>query len=160
MGLIDMNKTSKIVEIFTDGGCVPNPGVGGWGAILRYGDNERELSGGEPDTTNNRMELTACIVALESLKRPCDVVITTDSKYVQNGITQWIHNWKLNGWRQKKRSRGAIKNIDLWKRLDDATIPHNVKWEWIKGHSGHVENERCDRLAESAINAQHNILKY
>lgn len=138
------NTESSIVEIFTDGACSGNPGPGGWGAILRYRGVERELSGGDRDTTNNRMELMAAIVALESLKRPVQVVLTTDSVYVKDGITKWIHNWKKKGWKK-------VKNPDLWQRLDTATQPHTIQWQWVKGHAGHVENERCDELARLAL---------
>lgn len=132
------------VKIFTDGGASPNPGPGGWGAILRYKNVEKELSGGEYDTTNNRMELMAAIVALESLKRPCDVSVTTDSQYLKNGITIWITGWK------KKNYKG-VKNSDLWKRLDAVAQKHNIKWRWVRGHCGHPENERCDALATKEI---------
>lgn len=137
------------VEIFTDGACSGNPGPGGWGAILRYGDVEKELSGGETQTTNNRMELMAAIVALEALKRPSDVVVVTDSVYVRDGISKWLRNWKRNGW--KTAAKKAVKNEDLWRRLDAAQAPHAVDWRWIKGHAGHAENERCDELARQAI---------
>jgi len=137
------------VEIFTDGACSGNPGPGGWGALLRYGAAEKELSGGDADTTNNRMELMAAIVALESLKRPSEVRLTTDSVYVRDGITKWLANWKRNGW--KTAAKKPVKNIDLWVRLDEAQAPHRIDWRWIKGHSGHPENERCDELARAAI---------
>ncbi len=137
------------VEIFTDGACSGNPGPGGWGAILRYGDVEKELSGGEAATTNNRMELMAAIAALEALKRPSDVRLTTDSVYVRDGVTKWLFNWKRNGWRTAAKK--PVKNDDLWKRLDAAQAPHSVDWRWIKGHAGHAENERCDALARAAI---------
>lgn len=137
------------VEIFTDGACSGNPGPGGWGAILRYGEVEKELSGGEPETTNNRMELMAAIAALEALKRPSEVTLTTDSVYVRDGITKWLHNWKRNGW--KTAAKKPVKNDDLWRRLDAAQSPHEVDWRWIKGHAGHAENERCDALARGAI---------
>ncbi len=137
------------VEIFTDGACSGNPGPGGWGALLRYGGHERELSGGEPATTNNRMELMAAIAALESLKRPCIVQLTTDSNYVRDGVTKWIHGWKRNGWRTADKK--PVKNIELWQRLDAARAPHDVQWHWVKGHSGHPENERADQLARDAI---------
>jgi len=137
------------VEIFTDGACSGNPGPGGWGALLRYGDVERELSGGEAATTNNRMELMAAIAALEALKRPSVVRLTTDSVYVRDGVTKWLHNWKRNGW--KTAAKKPVKNEDLWKRLDAAQAPHQVDWRWIKGHAGHAENERCDALARAAI---------
>lgn len=137
------------VEIFTDGACSGNPGPGGWGALLRYGDVEKELSGGEAATTNNRMELMAAIAALEALKRPSVVRLTTDSVYVRDGVTKWLHNWKRNGW--KTAAKKPVKNDDLWKRLDAAQAPHQVDWRWIKGHAGHAENERCDALARAAI---------
>ena len=137
------------VEIFTDGACSGNPGPGGWGAILRFGAHERELSGGEPATTNNRMEMMAAIVALESLKRPCTVHLTTDSAYVRDGITKWIRGWKRNGWRTADKK--PVKNMELWQRLDAARTPHDVHWHWVRGHDGHPENERADRLAREAI---------
>ena len=137
------------VEIFTDGACSGNPGPGGWGAILRCGDADKELSGGEEQTTNNRMELMAAIAALEALKRPSTVVLTTDSTYVRDGIAKWINNWKKNGW--KTAAKKPVKNEDLWRRLDAARTPHDVDWRWIKGHTGHAENERCDELARMAI---------
>lgn len=143
--------SKKLVEIFTDGACSGNPGPGGWGAILRYGDKERELSGGEKDTTNNRMELMAAIIALETLKEPCEVSITTDSKYVMDGITKWIFGWKKKNW--KKADNKPVLNADLWQRLDDANARHKVNWKWVKGHAGHAENERCDELARMAIKA-------
>ena len=139
------------IEIYTDGACRGNPGPGGWGAILRYGDREKELSGAEPETTNNRMELTAVIQALEALKRRCDIDITTDSKYVMDGITSWIHNWKKNGW--KNASKKPVMNADLWKKLDALASGHEIRWHWVKGHSGHPENERADELANQAIDA-------
>jgi len=135
---------NNIVEIFTDGACSGNPGKGGWGVILRYQDVEKELSGFEKDTTNNRMELTAAIVSLQHLKRPSQVVLTTDSVYVQKGITEWINNWKLKNWKN-------VKNVDLWQELDKVAQNHNIKWCWVKGHSGHSENERCDELATNEI---------
>ncbi len=133
------------VEIWTDGACSGNPGPGGWGAVLRYGKRERELYGGERRTTNNRMELTAAIEALEALRRPCQVRLTTDSKYLKDGISQWIHNWKRNGWRTAARK--PVKNADLWRRLDQALTGHTVEWHWTKAHAGHPENERADQLA-------------
>jgi len=138
----------KRVEIYTDGGCRPNPGKGGWAAILRYGNREREISGGEANTTNNRMELTAAVRALETLKQPCHVAIHTDSEYLQKGITTWLHNWKRNGW---KRKEGSLKNKDLWQRLDQMVQIHEIEWKWIKGHAGHALNERCDELATEEI---------
>jgi len=140
---------AKIVEIYTDGACSGNPGPGGWGAILRYGATEKELSGGESPTTNNRMELMAAIIALETLKRPSEVAVYTDSQYVKNGVTTWMHGWKKNGWRTADKK--PVKNSDLWQRLDHAAKPHRVSWHWVKGHSGHPENERCDALARAAI---------
>lgn len=139
------------VSIFTDGACSGNPGPGGWGAILRYGDTERELSGGEVATTNNRMELMAAIVALETLKRPCSVDLYTDSQYVRNGITDWIRKWRMNGWRTAAKK--PVKNAELWQRLDAAIARHEVRWHWVKGHAGHPENERADQLAREAIPA-------
>jgi len=137
------------VEIYSDGACRGNPGPGGWGVVLRYGDAEKELWGGEPETTNNRMELTAVIRGLEGLKRKCPVLVVTDSQYVKNGITQWIHNWRRNGW--KTANRKPVKNADLWQQLWDQVENHDVTWEWVKGHSGHPENERADRLANRGI---------
>lgn len=139
---------SKKVTIYTDGGCEPNPGVGGWAAVLLSGDRRKELYGGELDTTNNRMELRAAIEALKSLKRPCSVTLFTDSQYVRLGITQWMTQWKAKGW---KRKTGAIKNIDLWRELDELSQEHEIEWGWVKGHSGIDENERCDELASMAI---------
>jgi ribonuclease HI len=137
------------VEIFTDGACSGNPGPGGWGAILRYKGTEKELSGGEALTTNNRMELMAAIAALEALNRPSSVRLTTDSVYVRDGISKWLHNWKRNGW--KTAAKKPVKNDDLWRRLDAAQAPHTIEWLWIKGHAGHIENERCDELARAAV---------
>jgi len=137
------------VSIYTDGACSGNPGPGGWGVLLVYGDAEKVLSGAEADTTNNRMELRAAIEGLEALKRPCRVTVHTDSQYVKNGITQWLAGWKRNGWRTAGRS--AVKNVDLWQRLDAAAEPHDVKWTWVKGHSGNAGNERADELARAAI---------
>ena len=137
------------VEIFTDGACSGNPGPGGWGAILRVGDRERELSGGDPATTNNRMELMAAIQGLEALKRPCRVRLFTDSIYVRDGVTKWIHGWKKNGWRTADKK--PVKNVELWQRLDAALKPHEVRWHWIKGHAGHAENERADELAREGV---------
>jgi len=140
-----------IVEIFTDGACRGNPGPGGWGAILRYGETERELSGGEAATTNNRMEMTAAIAALEALKRPCRVRLHTDSQYVRDGITRWLPSWKTRNWRTADKK--PVKNIDLWQRLDAAAAPHQVEWIWVRGHAGHPENERADALARAAVPA-------
>ena len=140
-----MNK----VEIFTDGACKGNPGPGGWGAILRYGTTEKEIYGANKNTTNNIMELTAVIESLKNLKKPCELIITTDSKYVKNGITEWIHNWKKNGWRTAAKKE--VKNKELWIELDSLIQIHSISWDWVKGHSGHPENERADLLANVAI---------
>ena len=137
------------VEIFTDGACSGNPGPGGWGAILRAGDKERELCGGEALTTNNRMELLAAIGALEALKRRCAADLFTDSSYLRNGITQWIHSWRRNGWRTADKK--PVKNADLWQRLDALAGQHDITWHWVKGHAGHPENERADELARIAM---------
>ncbi len=139
----------KEVELFTDGACRGNPGPGGWGALLRYDDREKELYGGEKETTNNRMELMAAIMGLESLKERCKVQLTTDSVYVKNGITEWIHNWKARNW--KTANKKPVKNVDLWQRLDLAVAEHDVEWFWVKGHSGHAENERADELANKGV---------
>lgn len=139
----------EAVEIFTDGACRGNPGVGGWGALLQMMGKERELYGGEAHTTNNRMELTAAIRALETLKWPCRVILHTDSKYVQQGISAWIHDWKQRGW--KTAGKKPVKNEDLWRRLDELANMHRVQWIWIKGHAGHDGNERADRLANRGI---------
>jgi ribonuclease HI len=140
---------SPEAEIYTDGACRGNPGRGGWGAVLRYKGHEKTLYGAEPLTTNNRMELMAAIRALESLKRPCRVRLTTDSQYLQKGITEWMANWKRNGW--KTAARKPVKNADLWQRLDTAIVGHEIQWEWVRGHSGHPENELADELANKAI---------
>ena len=140
---------SAEAEIYTDGACRGNPGRGGWGAVLRYKGHEKTLYGAEPLTTNNRMELMAAICALESLKRPCRVRLTTDSQYVQKGITEWMSNWKRNGW--KTAAKKPVKNADLWQRLDAAISGHQIQWEWVRGHSGHPENELADELANRAI---------
>lgn len=137
------------VEIFTDGACRGNPGVGGWGALLRFQGLEKELKGYAPETTNNQMELMAAIQGLEALKRPCTVVLTTDSQYVRQGITEWIHGWKRKNWRNAQGQ--PVKNKELWQRLEAACAPHTVQWQWVKGHSGHRENERVDQLANQAI---------
>lgn len=137
------------VEIFTDGACKGNPGPGGWGALLRFADTEKELYGGERLTTNNRMELTAVIRALEALKRRCKVQLYTDSRYVQQGISQWIHAWKARGWRCADKS--PVKNDDLWRELDALAQKHDIEWKWVRGHSGHVENERADALANRGV---------
>ncbi|MBO9574765.1 MAG: ribonuclease HI [Sphingobium sp.] len=139
------------VELFTDGACKGNPGPGGWGALLRFKDKERELSGGEADTTNNRMELMAAIEGLKALKRPCRVILSTDSSYVKDGITKWIFGWQRNGWRTADKK--PVKNADLWQALLAASAPHQVEWRWVKGHAGHAENERADRLASAAAEA-------
>jgi ribonuclease HI len=139
------------IEIFTDGACSGNPGPGGWGVVLRYGETEKELSGGEAATTNNRMELMAAIMGLESLRRPCRATLWTDSIYVKDGITRWIIDWKRRGW--KTADKKPVKNVDLWQRLEAALEPHEVRWEWVRGHAGHAENERADRLARDAIRA-------
>jgi ribonuclease HI len=138
-----------IVSIHTDGACSGNPGPGGWGAILRFAGHEKELSGAEPHTTNNRMELLAAISALEQLKRPCTVDLHTDSQYLRHGITGWIHGWKRNGWRTADRK--PVKNSDLWQRLDAAIARHQVRWHWVRGHAGDALNERADALARAAI---------
>ena len=140
---------SPPVIIYTDGGCKGNPGPGGWGAILSFGDARKELSGGEAMTTNNRMELTAAIAALESLKRPCTVELHTDSQYLRNGITLWIQGWKAKGW--KTASKEPVKNVDLWMRLDAAVQAHEISWHWVKGHAGNELNERADQLATAAM---------
>ena len=137
------------VEIFTDGACRGNPGPGGWGAILRYGETEKELSDGEAQTTNNRMEMTAAIAALEALKRPCQVRLYTDSQYLRDGIMTWLRGWKARGWRTADKK--PVKNIDLWQRLDAAAAPHQIEWIWVRGHAGHPENERADALARAAV---------
>lgn len=140
---------AKVVEVFTDGACRGNPGPGGWGVVLRYRNTEKELYGSEAHTTNNRMELTAAIEALNALKQPCEVIVTTDSQYVKNGINLWITNWKKRGW--KTADKKPVKNIDLWQRLDELVSRHKVTWHWVKGHSGHPENERADALANTGI---------
>jgi ribonuclease HI len=144
-----MSETAGIVDLYTDGACSGNPGPGGWGVLMVYGGHERELMGGESATTNNRMELLAAINGLAALTRPMQVRIHTDSTYVKDGITQWIHKWKKNGWRTADRK--PVKNVDLWQRLDAALACHRVEWFWIRGHNGHPENERADRLARAAI---------
>lgn len=140
---------ASAVEIFTDGACRGNPGPGGWGALLRYKGKERTLKGSEGRTTNNRMEMMAAIAALEALKRRCDVILTTDSKYLRDGIQRWLPGWKKKGW--KTSTRQPVKNEDLWRRLDELATKHNIDWRWVKGHSGHEENELVDRLAREAI---------
>lgn len=137
------------VEIFCDGACSGNPGPGGYGAILRYGQHEKEISGGAKETTNNRMELSGAIEALRLLTRPCRVTITTDSQYLVKGMTEWIAGWQRKGWRNSKKE--PVLNRDLWEQLLDLTRPHNVQWKWVRGHAGHAENERCDQLARDGI---------
>ena len=136
------------VVIHTDGGCSPNPGVGAWAAVLQYGKHNKELSGGELRTTNNRMELTAAIMALEQLKRPCNVTLFTDSEYLRQGITSWLPAWKRRNWQRKS---GALRNVDLWQRLDKVNSRHRVNWQWVRGHSGDPFNERCDALVQETI---------
>ena len=139
----------NILEIYTDGACRGNPGVGGWGAILKYDDKIKEINGFSKETTNNIMELSAVIKALKELNRSCNIIITTDSNYVKDGITKWIHNWKKNGW--KTANKKPVKNKELWLELDNLVTQHQINWKWIKGHSGHPENERADQLANQAI---------
>ncbi|NMN57326.1 ribonuclease HI [Xanthobacter sp. SG618] len=139
----------KSVEIFTDGACSGNPGPGGWGALLRFGAHEKPLCGGEVLTTNNRMELMGAISALEALKEPCAVELHTDSEYLKNGVTKWMHGWKRNGWRTADKK--PVKNQDLWERLDEALKRHEIRWHWVKGHAGHAENERADELAREGM---------
>jgi ribonuclease HI len=136
------------VEIATDGACKGNPGPGGWGAVIRFGEREKDISGGETPTTNNRMELMAAIRALEALNKPCRVTLSTDSKYVMDGLTKWIHGWRKNGW--KTADRKPVKNADLWQELVAASAPHRIEWKWVKGHAGHPDNERADKLASDA----------
>ncbi|MEJ2508348.1 MAG: ribonuclease HI [Gammaproteobacteria bacterium] len=140
---------SEVVDAYTDGACRGNPGPGGWGVLLRYGDHEKRLHGGEPETTNNRMELMAAIMALEALKRPSRVRLTTDSQYVKKGISEWMVNWKRRGW--KTADKKPVKNVDLWQRLDRAAERHDVAWHWTRGHAGHPENEIADQLANRGI---------
>ena len=140
---------ARIVEAFTDGACSGNPGPGGWGVVLRWGELEREMNGGEAQTTNNRMELMAAIEALRAMKRPTTIRIWTDSTYVRDGITKWIHGWKRNGW--KTAAKAPVKNADLWQQLDDLARVHKVDWQWVRGHDGHPENERADALARGGI---------
>lgn len=141
----------RSVRAYTDGACSGNPGPGGWGVVLQFGDHERELKGGESDTTNNRMELTAAIEALKALKEPCHIALTTDSTYVKDGITKWLSNWKRNGW--KTAAKKPVKNQDLWQQLEACVAQHTVEWLWVKGHSGHPENERADTLANEGMSA-------
>jgi ribonuclease HI len=140
---------AEVVEVFTDGACRGNPGPGGWGVVLRYKDREKTLYGGEPHTTNNRMELMAAIAGLEALKGSREVALTTDSQYVKRGITEWVAHWKRRGWRTADRK--PVKNVDLWQRLDELVGKHRVSWHWVRGHTGHADNERADRLANQAI---------
>lgn len=144
-----MTKEQGLIEIYTDGACSGNPGPGGWGALLRYGATEKEMSGGEAETTNNRMEMMAVIMALEALKKPSNVKLTTDSQYVKDGLTKWIHGWMKKGW--KTADNKPVKNVDLWQRLQEAMKPHKVEIHWVRGHNGHPDNERVDRLAVAAI---------
>lgn len=137
------------IEIFTDGACSGNPGAGGWGVILRCGETKKELSGGEAQTTNNRMELTAVIEALKALKRECEITLYTDSRYVMDGVNEWMPNWKKNGWKTTNK-KSAVKNLELWQELDSLLPKHKIKWVWVKGHNGHPENERVDKLARDA----------
>ena len=143
---------NEVVDIYTDGACKGNPGPGGWGAWLNWGDHEKELFGGEPETTNNRMELTAVIEALASLKRRCRVRLHTDSQYVQNGISSWIHDWKKRGWRTADKK--PVKNVDLWKKLDELAGKHDIEWIWVRGHDGNPGNERADELANLGVAAE------
>lgn len=145
----ELEESAKQVTIYTDGACKGNPGPGGWGAILMYGENEKELWGGNADTTNNRMELTAAIEALEALTESCNVILYTDSNYVKDGISSWLANWKKRGW--KTANKKPVKNVDLWKRLDDATARHDIDWRWVKGHAGDPGNERADELANRGV---------
>ena len=145
----DLSSAPDIVDIYTDGACSGNPGPGGWGALFVHRRTEKEVCGGEPATTNNRMELRAAIEAISALKRPSRVRLHTDSVYVRDGITQWIHGWKRNGWRTAQRK--PVKNVDLWEALDAALQPHDIEWRWVKGHAGHPENERADQLARDGM---------
>lgn len=138
------------VEIYTDGACSGNPGAGGWGVLMRWKDVEKELSGAEKETTNNRMEMTAVIEALQALKRPCNITLYTDSKYVMNGINEWLPNWKKNNWRTSNK-KTQVKNVDLWQKLDELISKHEIRWVWVKGHNGNEDNERVDELARNAI---------
>ncbi len=147
--MIQSNNTLPIVEIYSDGACSGNPGPGGYGTIMCYADNIKELCGYNPDTTNNRMEMMGAIAGLEALKKPCSVTMVTDSQYVCKGMTEWLSGWKKKGWKNSQRK--PVLNRDLWERLDAATTIHTVKWQWVKGHAGHEMNERCDELARNAI---------
>lgn len=150
----ELIRQSRVVEIFTDGACKGNPGPGGWGALLRTGNHSRELFGGEPETTNNRMELTAVIRALQALKRRCRVQLSTDSRYVEQGISLWIHAWKKAGWRTS--SKKPVKNADLWQMLDQLAAQHDIEWLWVRGHHGHEGNEAADRLANRGVTLANN----
>ncbi len=145
----DIAEDAGLVEIFSDGACSGNPGPGGWGTLLRFGGREKELSGYDPETTNNRMELIGAIAGFEALTRPCQVALTTDSQYVKKGITEWIDGWVKRGWKNSQKK--PVANRDLWERLLELTEPHQVEWHWVRGHDGHAENERCDALARAAI---------
>ena len=147
--MIIMNDLKQILKIYTDGACRGNPGLGGWGAILKYDNRIKEINGFSKKTTNNIMELTAVIKSLQELNRSCNIIITTDSNYVKDGITKWIHNWKKNGW--KTANKKAVKNKNLWLELDNLVNQHQINWQWIKGHSGHPDNEKADQLANDAI---------
>ncbi|MEO5367837.1 MAG: ribonuclease HI [Magnetococcus sp. WYHC-3] len=149
--MVHDTRSGRVVEIFSDGACSGNPGPGGWGALLRWGEHEKQLMGYAPLTTNNRMELLAVIHALEGLKRPCQVIVTTDSSYVKDGMTRWIGGWRARGW--KKKDGEPVANTDLWRRLDAICQRHGVQWRWVRGHDGHPENEQADRLAREAIKA-------
>lgn len=146
---------ADVVHMYTDGSCLGNPGPGGYGVVIEYGKHHKELAEGFQLTTNNRMEMLAAIRGLQALKRSCEVVLTTDSQYLKQGIQTWIHNWKRNGWRTSNRK--PVKNADLWQQLDEACQRHTIQWEWVKGHAGHPQNERCDELARDAANASHLI---
>jgi ribonuclease HI len=146
--MTELSNELPYVEIATDGACKGNPGPGGWGAVLRFGDKEKEMSGGENPSTNNRMELMAAIRALEALKKPCRIKLSTDSRYVMDGLTKWIHGWRKNGW--KTADKKPVKNAELWQELLAASAPHRIDWTWVKGHAGHPDNERADKLASDA----------